>query len=66
MRIAPGPCGGDEQKPEALMEAWGTQVKRLCGLYRRDMHLAGDASQETFVKAWRSLGHFSGECSGRT
>ena len=66
MRFAQGPCRDDEQKLEALMDAYGTQVKRLCCLYLRDMGLAEDAAQETFIKAWRGLARFRGECSERT
>ena len=66
MRFAQGPCRDDEQKLEALMEAYGTQVKRLCCLYLRDMSLAEDAAQETFIKAWRNLDTFRGESSQRT
>ena len=66
MRFAPGPCRDDEQKLEALMESYGTQVKRLCCLYLKDMSLAEDAAQETFIKVWRSLPRFRGECSERT
>lgn len=66
MRFAQGPCRDDEKKLEALMEAYGTQVKRLCCLYLRDLYLAEDAAQETFIKAWRAMARFRGECSERT
>ena len=66
MRFAQGPCRDDEKKLEALMDAYGTQVKRLCCLYLKDMSLAEDAAQETFIKAWRSIATFRGECSERT
>lgn len=65
MRFAQGPCR-DEEKLEALMQTYGTQVKRLCCLYLKDVSLAEDAAQETFIKAWRSLGTFRGGCSERT
>lgn len=65
MRFAQGPCR-DEEKLEALMQTYGTQVKRLCCLYLKDMSLAEDAAQETFIKAWRSLETFRGGCSERT
>lgn len=66
MRFAQGPCRDDKQKLESLMEQYGTQVKRLCCLYLRDMTLAEDAAQETFIKAWRSLASYRGDCSQRT
>lgn len=66
MRFAQGPCRDDEKKLETLMLTYGTQVKRLCCLYLRDLHLAEDAAQETFIKAWRAMARFRGECSERT
>ncbi|MBQ2954440.1 MAG: sigma-70 family RNA polymerase sigma factor [Clostridia bacterium] len=66
MRFAQGPCRDDTEKIETLMETYGTQVKRLCCLILQDMSLAEDAAQETFIKAWRSLAKFRGECSERT
>ena len=66
MRFAQGPCRDEEEKLEALMATYGTQVKRLCYLYLRDASLAEDAAQETFIKAWRSLASFRGESSERT
>lgn len=67
MRFAQGPCRDEaEEKLEFLMETYGSQVKRLCCLYLRDLSIAEDAAQETFIKAWRSLGRFRGDCSERT
>ncbi|MBR3763958.1 MAG: sigma-70 family RNA polymerase sigma factor [Clostridia bacterium] len=67
MRFAQGPCRDDaEKRLEALMNAYGTQLKRLCCLYLRDAALAEDAVQETFLKAWRAMGKFRGECSEKT
>lgn len=39
---------------------------RTCFLYLRDRTLAEDAVQETFLKAYRSLASFRGECSEKT
>lgn len=66
MRFAQGPCRDDEERLEHLMATWGTQVKRLCCLYLKDVSLAEDAAQETFIKAWRNMSKFRGECSERT
>ena len=67
MRFAQGPCRDDaEERLEALMDAHGTQLKRLCCLYLRDAALAEDAVQETFLRAWRALDRFRGESTEKT
>lgn len=48
---------------ERLMEEYGTQILRMCAVYLRDSDLAQDAAQETFIKAYRHLPQFRGECS---
>ena len=54
------------QKFERLVEQYQTAVLRLCYLYLRDKSLAEDASQETFVKVFRTLDSFKGESSEKT
>ena len=66
MRFAPGPCRDDEERLEHLMATWGTQVKRLCCLYLKDLALAEDAAQETFIRAWKSMDIFKGDASPKT
>lgn len=39
-----------------LMDAYGSQIVRVCYTYLRDAALAEDAAQDTFVKAYRHLG----------
>ncbi|MBQ6805760.1 MAG: RNA polymerase sigma factor [Clostridia bacterium] len=51
---------------ERLMAAHGTDIIRLCALQLGDMDQAEDAAQDTFVKAWRALPRFKGECSEKT
>ena len=41
-----------EQQLRHLMEVYGDGLKRLCCVYLRDMGLAEDAVQETFIKAY--------------
>jgi len=48
---------------EQLMDEYGTQLLRMCAVYLRDQHLAQDAVQDTFIKAYRHLPTFRGECS---
>ena len=56
----------DEQVLVRLMTTYGTDIKRLCLCLLNDPFLAEDAAQETFVKAWRNLSGFRGECSEKT
>ena len=39
---------------------------RLCCVYLRDIELARDAVQETFLKAYRRMDHFEGKASEKT
>ena len=48
-----------------LMEEHGDRLYRLCLLLLRDPHLAEDAVQDTFFRAWRS-GGFRGESGEKT
>lgn len=36
----------------------GDRVLRLCAMWLKDIHLAEDATQETFLKAWKALPRF--------
>lgn len=51
---------------EQLVECYQQPLLRMCCLYLRDAALAEDAVQETFVKAYRSMSSFRGECSEKT
>jgi len=51
---------------ERWMREYGPSLKRTCYLYLKDVALAEDAAQETFVKAWRSFSTFRGDCSEKT
>lgn len=67
MLPAQGPCREEkERRLEALMQRYGSEVKRLCCLYLQDGALAEDAAQETFIKAWRALDAYRGDASERT
>ncbi|MBE5787604.1 MAG: sigma-70 family RNA polymerase sigma factor [Clostridiales bacterium] len=49
-----------------MIDAHQGSLLRLCYLYLRDLGLAEDAVQETFVKAWRGLEGFRGDSSEKT
>ena len=56
----------DGDRLEDLMRRYGDALVRMCCLYLNDASLAQDAAQDTFIKAWRNLGQFRGECDERT
>lgn len=66
MVFAESSCKASEIELERLMTCYGDEIKRLCFLYTKDMALAEDAAQETFIKAWRSYNQFRGDCSEKT
>ena len=49
-----------------LMETYEIPVRRMCYMYLKDEHLAKDAVQETFLKAYLALDAFRGDCSEKT
>ncbi len=51
---------------EELIDLHGGYILRLCRIYLGDRHLAEDAFQETFIKAWKNWDGFRGESSVRT
>ncbi len=60
----------DAREQEALLCRLMAQYKdglmRMCCMYLGDFALAEDAVQETFIKAYRALPRFRGECSEKT
>ncbi len=64
-RLAKAARDGDTQALEALVEGAYEQVWRLCASLVDDAS-ADDLTQETFVRALRSLPGFRGESSART
>ncbi len=54
------------QKVEELIEVYGDELLRVCYLYLKDINLAQDALQDTYLNVFRSLGKFRGESSEKT
>ncbi|MCQ6560980.1 sigma-70 family RNA polymerase sigma factor [Paenibacillus mendelii] len=54
------------QALEAMMTDYGTAVLRTAHFYMGDRHLAEDASQEAFIRAYRNWSSFRGDCSVKT
>ena len=62
-------CGQDSGKArwlEGIVKKHELSLRRMCFLYLRDLSLAEDAVQETFVKAYQRAESFRGECSEET
>lgn len=55
-----------EQQLCRLMTQYERELLRVCYVYLRDVSLAEDAVQETFVKVYKGLSSFRGECSEKT
>ena len=55
---------------EATLSEWlsqyGDLINRTCCLILGDRALAEDATQEVFIRAWKSMAHFRGDASPRT
>lgn len=61
---APDPCAEDAFTE--LVNAYQTSLLRMCYLNLRDLGLAEDAVQETFIKAYRAMTSFRQESSIKT
>ncbi|MBR1586384.1 MAG: sigma-70 family RNA polymerase sigma factor [Clostridia bacterium] len=55
-----------EETFNRLVSAYQPKILRMCAMYLRDDAAAEDAVQETFLKAYRALPRFRGECSEKT
>ena len=66
MTIVKGPDNDKEAVIRQMIDEHQTALLRLCYLYLHDVQLAEDAVQETFLKAYRTLGSFRGEASAKT
>ena len=66
MEIVLGPDEIRERQLMYLMDRYEKDLLRMCCVYLRDIALAEDAVQETFLKAYRALNDFRGESSEKT
>lgn len=55
-----------KEKLSRLMERYEKDLLRMCCVYLRDASMAEDAVQESFLKAYRALDGFRGECQEKT
>jgi RNA polymerase sigma factor (sigma-70 family) len=49
-----------------LVNEYGNQLLRMCFLYLKDIHLAEDAVQDTFIKAYKNYSQFKGIAQEKT
>lgn len=66
MEVVKGLDNNLDQVVYQLINQYQTALLRMCYLYLKDKALAEDAVQETFIKAYRALPDFRGECSEKT
>lgn len=55
-----------DEKIVSMIDTWQLPLLRTCCAILGDAELARDAVQETFLKAYRALPDFRGECSEKT
>ncbi len=66
MEAVTGPNISHEESLAHLVAQYEVPLLRTCYMYLRDRELAEDATQETFLKAYKALPVFRGECSEKT
>ena len=55
-----------KQRLTRLVGQYQTDLLRVCYIQLHDTALAEDAVQETYLKAYRSMSAFRGDCSEKT
>ena len=66
MEIVKGPNNSREEALAHMVAQYEAALLRTCYMYLRDRGLAEDATQETFLKAYKALDTFRGESSEKT
>ena len=61
-----GPSCNTEELFDHLVMEYQMPLKRLCFMYLRDMTLAEDAVQDTFLKVYKNMDQFREGCSMKT
>lgn len=56
----------DTKEMERIISCYKDRLLRLCFLYLKDVSLAEDALQDTFLKVYKCYGAFRGEASEKT
>ena len=63
MEVVKGPDIIQATQFDQLVADHQTALLRICYIYLKDRALAEDAVQETYLKAYKGMAHFRGECS---
>ena len=66
MEVVKDPDNNRDQVLVQLVNQYQGMLLRMCYVYLRDMELAKDATQETFLKAYKAFSSFRGESSEKT
>lgn len=66
METAKGPDSNHEKTLIKLIDQYQIALLQMCYMYLHDKALAEDAVQETFLKAYKSMNAFRGDCSEKT
>ena len=66
MQVVKGPDDRAEERINRLIRDYERDLLRLCCVWLKDVTMAEDAVQETFIKAYRGLNSFRGESGERT
>lgn len=66
MNVVKGPDDFHTEKLNQMIEQYEKDLLRICCVYLRDMTLAEDAVQETFLKAYKALDAFRGDSGEKT
>lgn len=66
MEVVSDPNLSCEEMLAHMVAQYEVALLRTCYMYLRDRELAEDATQETFLKAYKALPAFRGECSEKT
>lgn len=66
MEVVMGPGSNREEQLTFLITQYEKDLLRMCYAYLRDISLAEDAVQETFMKVYQSMDTFRGESSVKT
>lgn len=65
MKVVKGPDNAEERISQWISD-YEKDLLRLCCVYLKDVSLAEDAVQETFLKAYKNLDSFRNDCAAKT